>query len=1011
MRLTDIFTLAPWIDWRRRRFWAVIVLIVYTLAGFFLLPWVAREQIVEQGSDMLSLPVKLNELTFNPWTLRAEATGFSIGETDGTRIVGFERLVVDLQISSLFRFALTFREVTLERPYGRLTRQPDGSLNVDPLIAAATGEPAPSESDAQPGAPLRVLIGALSIVDGRIETRDETLPTPFTAVVGPIDINVNNLTTLPDREGLQRVSVATESGTQLEWSGSLELNPLVSEGSVTGSGPYLPLIYQYFQDQLNFELTEGAVELDFDYRLALDPASGLAIELSAINTTLRGATAQINEAGGGASRFVSLPIVRMVNGALAWPAQTVQIDAFEIDNAEVALWSYGDGALNLERLLVDTPAPVAIESAESPVTAQDVSSAPVQPSWDVVLSAFRINNLTLTYTDRALPDDNGVVVRNLMLGVQNISNRPEQTLPLELQFNLDGGGDVNLLGQAQVLPTVAFEAQVDVAGLALGVAQPWLAAAVPLEVDSGQLELSINLRGDAQESLAAGGAITLRDLAISDTLKDEQLIGWQRMAIDQFAFSASEQSLNISQIAIDAPFATVRIEADNTSNFESLLSADANAGDDAAPEQESRKPGKTDESATVSDPIAVTIGEIVVADGSVDFTDLALPLPFVAIIADLGGEITTLSTASSEPTRIGLAGKVGEYGLAEIKGQLLAADPAALTDIDVRFRNIEMPTLSPYTAKFAGRVIDSGRIDLELGYTVEQNRLQGDNSVVIRELQLGETVDSPDAANLPLGLAVALLTGPDGTITVDLPVSGNVDDPEFSVGGVVMRAFATLVTKLATSPFRLLGNLVGIESEDFGQVEFRPGESELTPPEQEKLARLAEALALRPSLGISISGVSAPEADTLELKRARVELAIDAQVSAAGGADADQTELLTKRRRKAVEALVKTAVPGIDFAAERAANQRPANADKPEGRTVLDEPAYVAALEARLVAAEPIAAGDLDGLATARALAVSLALGSGTETAASRITLTEPTTVEVDESGWILMELDVTSQE
>jgi uncharacterized protein involved in outer membrane biogenesis len=999
--VTDFFTLAPWINWRRRRFWAVVVLLVYTLAGFFLVPWVARVQIVEQVSAALSLPVKLNEFRFNPWTLRAEATGFSIGETDGTRIVGFEHLVVDLQVSSLFRFALTFREVTLDKPFGRLTRQPDGSLNVDPLIAAASGEPAAPIPAADKGGPLRLLISALSIVDGRIETRDETLATPFTAVVGPIDINVNDLTTLPDRAGLQRVSVATESGTQLEWSGSLELEPLISEGSVIGSGPYLPLIYQYFQDQLNFELTEGAVELSFDYRLELDPAAGAAVDLSNVNTTLRGATLQFNELDGSATRFVTLPIMRMVNGQLAWPAQTVSIDAFEIENADVALWSDADGILNLERLLVTPPPATAADAVEvaTPVAAAD-DAAP----WDLSLNAFRIDNLTLTYSDRGLPDANAVVARNVRLDVQNISNQPGQSLPIELALTLDGGGDIALTGQAQALPTPAFQARLEVSELALAIAQPWLAAVVPLEVDGGALDLTVNLRSDADEAFAADGAITLRDLAVSDTLADEKLVGWQRMAIDQFVFSTNDQSLTVSQVAFAAPFARVRIEADNTTNFESLLANDA-AADVAAASP------PAEEVAAPAEPLAITVGEVVVTDGSVDFTDLALPLPFAAKIADLGGEITTLSTVSTEPTRIGLAGKVGEYGLAEIEGRVLAADPATLTDIDVRFRNIEMPTLSPYTAKFAGRAIEAGRIDVELGYTIEENRLQGENSIVMRELQLGDKIDSPDAANLPLGLAVALLTGPDGTITIDLPVSGNVDDPDFSVGGVAMKAFVTLVSKLATSPFRLLGNLVGVESDDFGQVEFRAGEAELTPPEQEKLARLAEALVLRPSLGLGISGVSAPEADTAALKRARVEVAIDAQVTAAGGIDEDKAELLTKRRRKAVEGLVKAAVPDVDLAAERAANQRPVDATQPDGRQTLDEPAYIAALETRLIAAEPITPTDLDGLATARAQAVSLALGAGTQLEASRVTLADPATVEANESGWVLMELDVTSGE
>jgi hypothetical protein len=701
----------------------------------------------------------------------------------------------------------------------------------------------------------------------------------------------------------------------------------------------------------------------------------------------------------------------------------MHIDALEIEDADVAIWRATDGGLNLQRLLVtEGPATASgtVESAapgdvEPGVEADATTDTSVDTSsdqsagnsvdmqtvddatWDLALDALRVDNLTLTFSDRSLADDNAIVARNVTLGVQNLSNRPDQALPFELAFALDGGGDVKLAGEASMLPALALQAQLDVTALSLAIAQPWLAAAVPVVIDSGKLDLEFDLSSNDEDMFTADGSVVVRQLAVRDTLHEERLLGWQNMAIDQVAFSAGGRRLALSQITFDAPYARVRIEADETTNFESLLAGD---GAQDAPAAKAPPPGE---------PLEITVGKITVADGAVDFTDLALPLPFAAKVAELEGAVTTLSTVSAEPTRIGLAGRVGEYGLAEVDGRVLAGDPTALMDVDVRFRNIAMPKLSPYTVKFAGRAIDAGRIDLDLGYTIEQGRLNGENSIVIRELKLGDKVDSKDAADLPLGLAVALLTGPDGTIDLDLPVAGDIDDPEFSVGSVVMKAFGNLIAKLVTSPFRLLGSLVGVESEDFGTIEFRAGEAELTPPEQEKLARLAEALAMRPALGLVVGGVIAPQPDTAALKRARVEATIDAQVQSEGATDADEPELLTQRRREAVEVLVGAAAPDVDLAAERAVHQRPADATQPEGRQVLDEPAYVAALEARLIEAEEITNADLDDLATARAQAVSLALGTGVELDAARVTLAEPSTTEANESGWVPMVLDVQS--
>ncbi|MBT8441097.1 MAG: DUF748 domain-containing protein, partial [Gammaproteobacteria bacterium] len=580
MPFTVRTTFAPWLDWRRRRFWLVIALLVaYTLAGFFLVPWAARGQIVAWLQDELSLPVELAELRFNPWSLRAEANGFVIRETDDMRIVGFDRLVVNLQASSLFRWALVLREVTLEQPLVRLTRQPDGNLSIDPLIAAATGGDAAPTDEADDGGSLRLLIGELNIIDGRIEARDETLATPFATSVGPININVNDLTTLPDRAGQQRVSVATERGTQLEWNGTLELDPLISAGRVTGSGPYMPLLYQYFQDQLNFELTEGSVDLAFDYQLEIDPAAGLSVELSNANTTLRGATLQIDEPDGDASRFVTLPVVSMVNGTVAWPEQAVRIDTLEIVDADIAIWRDAGGMVNVQQLLVTETPPVAPDpgDAQDPAAAQepagdpDPADANVSPDpraddsvggqnddaepWDLSLGALRVDNLTLTLSDRSLPDDNAVVARNVNLDVRDISNELGQVLPFELAFALEGGGDVKLNGQASVLPTPVLQAQLDVTALSLIIAQPWLAAAVPLVVESGELDLALALSSTDKDIFSAKGSAKVGQLAVRDTLQDERLIGWQSMAIDQVAFSAAGGKLKVSRVAFDAPYA------------------------------------------------------------------------------------------------------------------------------------------------------------------------------------------------------------------------------------------------------------------------------------------------------------------------------------------------------------------------------------------------------------------------------------------------------------------------
>ena len=225
-----------------------------------------------------------------------------------------------------------------------------------------------------------------------------------------------------------------------------------------------------------------------------------------------------------------------------------------------------------------------------------------------------------------------------------------------------------------------------------------------------------------------------------------------------------------------------------------------------------------------------------------------------------------------------LDGKVDEYGSARIRGTIQPFRATDFTDITLTFRNLEMTRLTPYSGKFAGRKIDSGKLSVDLEYKIKNRQLAGNNKFVINKLRLGERVDSPDAMKLPLDLAIALLEDSNGVIDLDLPISGSLDDPKFSYGRIIWKAIVNVLTKLVTAPFRALGKLLGISSEKMESVSFDPGSSKLLPPEQEKLKTLSEAMAKRPALTLTIEPGYDPEADrqALQVQAMRREVAAGA---------------------------------------------------------------------------------------------------------------------------------------
>jgi hypothetical protein len=483
-------------------------------------------------------------------------------------------------------------------------------------------------------------------------------------------------------------------------------------------------------------------------------------------------------------------------------------------------------------------------------------------------------------------------------------------------------------------------------------------------------------------------------LEVQDTLAGERLLGWTGLEIERFEADLSKYTLSTSVLELDGLYGRLHIAEDLTTNVAGLL-----VETPAADTEDSSATG------TAEPELAVTLGGIELNDAALDFSDFSLPLPFAAAIRAMNGDISTLSTVSAEPARVNLEGQVNEFGLARINGQLSPNNIKDNTDITMVFRNLDMSRLSPYTVSFAGYEIEDGKLDLDLQYRLEKSQLQGANSVIMRDLTLGDKIDHPDAGSLPLGLAVALLKNSDGVIDIDVPVEGNIDDPKFRIGGVVLAAIGNLITKAVTAPFRLLGALIGIDSEDFGTLRYLPGEADISPPDREQLAQLLEAMQQRPELALEISGKYAANLDRPALAALAVDSRVESMVAEAGDAE---DVLSADAQRAALETLYAQRFPAVPLQEFEARYRSTDPNAKEPGPEVFDETAYIAGLRQQLIDAEEISAADLLALADRRANAVLDVLKelSPVETFAALII--EPSAAELDDQeSEVLMELTV----
>ncbi|MGC1730953.1 MAG: DUF748 domain-containing protein, partial [Steroidobacteraceae bacterium] len=277
-------------------------------------------------------------------------------------------------------------------------------------------------------------------------------------------------------------------------------------------------------------------------------------------------------------------------------------------------------------------------------------------------------------------------------------------------------------------------------------------------------------------------------------------------------------------------------------------------------------------------PFPVAIGAVRVANGAANYTDLWIKPSFTLNMQALNGTIKGLSSNPASRATVQLKGSVERYSPVSISGDVNLLSAALYTDITMGVKDLDLTIVNPYSGHFAGYRINKGKLTLDVSYKIDQRKLNAAQHFVIDQLELGDRVDSPDAVHLPLKIAVALLKDRNGVIDLNLPMTGSLDDPHFSIWPLVWKALANVIVKAATAPFALLGHLVG-HGEHMNIVEFSAGSAALDKPAQDQLAGLAKALEQRPQLKLDVPMVSSKAVDGAQLAQARLQQELLARVA------------------------------------------------------------------------------------------------------------------------------------
>ena len=941
---------------------ALGLVLLYTLVGFFLIPYLIKAYAIPAVAEKLKRPVLVKDVELNPFTLSLWVTGFEIRETDQSALLGFDEFFVNLQASSLIRRAYVFDTIRLTLPFVSAKVSKEGRLNLLDLVPPddKSQPAAPPQAEKTPAEVPAIEIGEFEIAQAIVEFRDESKPKPYVLDIVPIHIVFKNFHTKPGGDNSYAFTAELGKGETLSWAGTVSLEPIQSSGKFSLSGVKLPSLWQYLHDRFRFDITDGTVAADANY--ALDAgATPLKLQISQANVRVEKLAVRED---GSLDPVITIPVLNVEGVDVDLAKREVTVGNIAVERASFTAWLNPDGTVNYQQMF--SP----MDSAEPPPAASSASSTSKdEKPWAVWLKEITLQDHTIDFDDRTLPTPAHVEVRALTVKTHDVRIPIKDALPLEVGMQLNGTGTIRVSGS--VLPN-PFQADVTLAlkDIAIRPFQPYFEKFARIDVQSGDINLDGTLHLATEHPngplMSYEGNASVAALSVADRDQGNEVASLQALSLNAVRVTVDPTTVSIKEVGIQQPVAHLVVQPDGGLNLGKLaaVSPPSSSADEKPAEPQKAK----------SPPVPVTVGVVKLTKAAATFRDDSVQPPVRTEVSDLTGTIKGLSSKQLARADVDLSGRLGKVASLKIAGTINPLSEDAFTDLTISLAGMDLTAEGPYSSKYVGYGLSKGKLSLDLKYKVSQKQLEAENRVEVDQLTFGEKIDSPDATSLPVALAVALLKDRKGRIEIDLPIRGDLKDPDFKYGKAVLSVLLNLLTKIVASPFTLMGKLIpGGGDEDLQFIEFPPGSEAVADEELKKLEALAKGLEERPGLRLEITGTADPVHDRKVLGLQKLKAQLLARWQQGKGAS-KEGDLPIVEEERAIKEL---------FDQQR--SQQPV-ATPAQGNS---KPPTIEDMRQQLVAAMPVSDAELRLLAQQRAEQIRGQLAGDGKLADERVFLTE----------------------
>ncbi len=707
-------------------------------------------------------------------------------------------------------------------------------------------------------------LAQLKIKDGTLHWSDAAYAQPaFAMQLTHIDTEVQHISTNP-KAAVAKFTLSAGGRERLKFDGTLHL----AQGAVSGQLTLSELLLQNYQPYLNGVLSASlSGTLGLKTQVQWQQGQLRLNEFSAAIDAL-----QLQASGSGKSDFRASHI-GVEQLSLDMKTRQVQIAEVKLEQLQTAVLRDAHGELNLLHWLKPVAAPAKTAAAST------------APPWKVQLEQLSLSGSNFSLDDQSVSPRLTLKASNVSAMMQHLSSAMLEPVPFHLQTTLNQSGQLMLDGS---LTAKNLQMQIGLQNLALAALAPYFADYLNITIAKGTLSTQGKLSWNAPAVLKYRGALQLANFYSTDKQAGDDFLKWSLLDVSGIDIALGNQApvVTLDKVNLSDFYARAILSQQGQLNLKNILV---------------RQPASPSDASQKSAPPVITIGQIKLGKGVINYTDNFIKPHYSMLMTGMQGSIGLLQSMQAIAAPVQLNGKLDDEAPVAISGSFNPLYSPLLLDIKMTATGVDLPRLTSYSAKYVGYGIEKGKLSLDVDYHIRNNELHANNVLTLDQLTFGEKVDSPEATSLPVPFVVSLLTDDEGRINLELPISGTINDPQFSIGGLLGKVVLDLVEKVITSPFALFTHRIS-GGDQLSFIEFNSGSAQLTEASKAKLDDLSRLLIKRPAVQLNITGRADMVADNAGLRVQLLEQQIRKYHDVYLEPGSDPT-ILPEERVKAIAAL------------------------------------------------------------------------------------------------------------